>query len=130
MTITCGTLNTGSELHGTIKPTAWSFSRSIQTYFGVTGAYRIHGRLHERELTCWLHPTGYATHALLQAAIESVNGAIGTSGTMTWTVGADSKTFTLCTFEGLELDEDPWLDGSGVNGWQAKGTLRFRQIKS
>lgn len=129
MTITCGTFTSGSELHGSIKVTPWDFSRNVQSFFGLTGEFHLHGRLHGRDLSAWILPRGYATHALLHTAIESVNGAIGTTGTLTWSVGGDSKMFANCVFNGLDLDEDPWYDGSGVNGWQVLGQLRFRQIK-
>ena len=128
MTITLGTMTTGTELHGTIKATPWQYSRNVQTFFGVTGEFHLQGRLHGRDLTAWILPKGYASHAALHTAIESVNATIGESGTMTWTDGVVA-TFANCVFNGLDLEEDPWLDGSGVNGWQALGILRFRQIK-
>ena len=129
MSIVLGSLNTGAALHGSIKPSAWQFSRSTQTFFGVTGEYHLQGRLHGRDLTAWLWPSGYASHEALQTAIETFNSYIGAFGTMTCTIGT-AKTFTNCIFDGFEPDEDPWYDGSGVNGWQVKGTLKFRQIKS
>jgi hypothetical protein len=130
MSLTLGTLDTGAALHGTIKPSAWSFARSVQTFFGATGAIYLQGKLHDRELSCWCWPSAYNTHEDLQDAIETINSKIGESGTLTWTSGSDVKTFTNCVFDGFEPEEDPWLDGSGINGWQVKGTLKFRQIKS
>lgn len=129
MSIVLGSLNTGSALHGPIKPSAWQFTRSVQTFFGVTGEFHLQGRMHGRDLTAWCWPSGYASHAAIQDAIESINSYIGTSGTMTCTIGTD-KTYANTVFDGFELEEDPWYDGSGVNGWQVRGTLKFRQVKS
>lgn len=129
MSIVLGAVDTLTHLHGTIKPSAWDYSRNVQSFFGVTGEFHLKGRLHGRDLSAWLLPRGYASHDLLQFGIETLNGLSGTSGTMTWTSGADIHAFTNCVFNGFEFDEDPWYDGSGVNGWQVLGTLRFRQIK-
>lgn len=131
MTISYSTgLSTGSALHGSMNVAAWEYSRTVQSFFGLTGEVQLQGRMHGREMTAWTLPFGYSTHALLMSAIETVNSNIGQFGTLTWAVGADSKTFTNTVFNGLDLQEDPWLDGSGVNGWQVLCTLKFRQIKS
>lgn len=130
MTITLGSLTTGSALHGTFKPTPWSFARTNQTFFGLDGAYILTGGRHTRELTTWVLPYGYSSHANLQAAIASVNESINTYGTMTWIVGADSGSYTNCIFNGLELDENPWYDAAGINGYQALCTIKFTQVKT
>lgn len=129
MSIVLGAVDTGTSLHGSIKVSSWDYSRTVQTFFGVTGEFHLQGRLHGRDLAAWYLPSGYATHALLHDAIETMNALSGTSGSMVWTSGVDVKTFTNCVFNGFELDEDPWYDGSGVNGWLVQGQLRFRQIK-
>ena len=129
MSIVFGALDTGTLLHGTIKPTAWEYTRTVQSFFGVTGEYHLQGRLHGRDQTAWLMLSGYASHVLLHDAIEMMNALSGTSGSVVWTSGADIKTFDNSVFNGFELDEDPWLDASGVNSWMVQGTLKFRQIK-
>lgn len=129
MSIVLGALDTGAALHGSIRATSWDYTRNVQSFFGVTGEFHLQGRLHGRDLVAWCLATGFSTHALLHDAIETINALSGTSGTMTWTSAADIKTFTNCVFNGFDLDEDPWFDGSGVNGWQVLGQLRFRQIK-
>jgi len=130
MTIVLGPLTTGAMLHGTIKPTPWDFSRSTQRFFGVDGAYILTGGRHTRELTAWLQPFGYASHYALQAAIADVNSYINLYGTMIWSVGSDTGYYQTTVFNGLEVDEDPWLDASGINGWIAMCTLKFTQVKS
>ena len=130
MTITLGSMSTGSALHGSIKAGAWDYARSIQTFFGLQGEYHLIGQQHGRELTAWCIPSGYAGHEELHNAIEALNAYIGIYGTLVWDVGSDEKSFTNVVFNGFEPDEDPWLDGSGINGWQVRGTLRFRQVKS
>ncbi len=84
------------------------------------------GRMHGRDLSCWLLLTGYASHGLLHAGIVTVNDYINTSGTL----DVDGLEFLNVIFHGFEPDEDPWYDGSGVNGWQVLGTMRFRQSRA
>jgi hypothetical protein len=42
----------------------------------------------------------------------------------------DGLEFLNVIFNGFEPEEDPWYDGSGVNGWQVKGMMKFRQAVS
>jgi len=128
MSIVLGSVNTGTALHGTIKSTPFSQSRAVQTFFGLTGELHLHGRAHGRDLSAWVMPYGYASDALLQADIATMNELIGEFGTMTWTFNAATTTYLNCVFDGFELEEDPWLDGSGTNGWQVMGRIKFRHI--
>lgn len=128
MTIHIGATQLAYSLHGPIKSTVWDRSRSVSTFFGLIGELHLNGMIHGRNLTAWAMPTGYATHAALQTDIAVYNTLIGTFGDVVWAVGADTSTFLNCVFEGFELDEDPWLDGSGVNGWSVLGHLNFRHI--
>lgn len=130
MSITLGSLDTGSALHGAIRPSVWNQSRSVQQFFGLQGEYYLLGEKHGRDLSTWCIPSGYASHEALHDAIETINDLIGVNGTMTWTSGSDIKTFANTIFDGFETEEEPWLDGSGVNGWQVRGILKFRQVKS
>jgi hypothetical protein len=130
MTIAMTTMTTGSNLHGTIQPKPWDESRSVQTWFGVTGEYHLFGRLHGRDFQAWMQFVGYTSHNLIQGAIESMNAQIGEFGTVTYTVGSDIKTFSNCIFRGFTPEEDPWLDGSAINGWNCRGLLVWRQIKT
>ena len=128
MSIVLGSVNTGTMLHGTIKATPFNQSRTVQTFFGLRGELHLQGRPHGRDLSAWLLPYGYSTDALLQTDIANMNALIGESGTLTWTFGALTTTYLNCIFLGFEMDEDPWLDGSGVNGWQVMGHMQFRHI--
>ena len=130
MTISMTGMTTGSNLHGTIKPASWDFARTVQSFFGVTGEFHLQGKLRGRELVAWMQFTGYNSHSSLQAAIETLNAYMGESGTVTWAVGSDSKTFSNSVFDGFTADEDPWIDASGVFGWQCRGVLKWRQIKT
>lgn len=130
MTIALGSMTTGSALHGSFRPTAWDVSRSMQTFFGLDGAYYLTGGRHERKLSAWCQPYGYSSHANLQAAISAINEYVNTFGTMTWIVGADSGSYTNTIFEGFEPEEDPWYDAAGINGWQVRGTMKFTQVKT
>ena len=128
MTISMTTMTTGSNLHGPMKPGTVDFARSVQSFFGVVGEYHLMGKLRGRELTAWMQLTGYASHNAIQGALETIATWIGESGTTTWVVGADSKTFANTIFEGFTAEEEPWLDGSGNFGWNCRGELRWRQI--
>lgn len=130
MSIVLGLVTTGGALHGSIRSTPWSFTETVQTWFGVEGAAIIQGRKHIRSLEAWVLPRSYATHTLLHQDIRVMNDLIGTTGTLVWTVGADITQYNDCVFDGFQETEEPWYDGSGVNGWQVLGTMKFRQIKS
>jgi len=124
-----GSLSTGGALHGSIKAGQWDRSESVQTFFAVVGEYRLQGRQHGRDLTTWCETFGYANRALLQDAVDAINAYQGDSGSVVCTIGGVDTTFLNCVFQGFETDEEPWLDGSGVNGWVVRGTLKWRQIK-
>ena len=130
MTISLGSMSTGSAMHGSIKAGVWEYQKATQSFFGLTGEYIMLGRFRGRDITTWLWPSGYASLDALQTAIDTLNNDIGVSGTMTWTFGAATTTYTQCLFEGFDIEEEPWLDASGVNGWQVKGTIKFRQVKA
>ena len=121
---------TGTNPHGSLTAEPWDAARVIQPYFGLTGETVLTGGLRGRPLSAWLLLTGFSTHELLHDQIELVNSYILTSGILLWTVGADSRPFANSEFYGLTLDEDPWEDGAGVNGWNVLGRLHFRQIKT
>lgn len=124
------TLNTsfGSHIHGTPNVSAWEFPVSRQVFFGTLGEYALYGKASGRWILIPWHMTGYTTLANLQAALNTLAGRLAETGTLTVDLGGgDSTAFNTCTFEGFEPDENPWKDGSGVNGWQVRGNLRFRQ---
>lgn len=123
-----GSLDTGSALHGSMKAGQWDRSFGVQRFFGVPGEYHLQGRPHGRDLSTWCHPSGYSTRSDIQDAIDLINTFQGDSGTVTLTIDGNTTTFENCIFQGFEPDEEPWLDGSGTNGWQVRGTLRWRQI--
>lgn len=119
-------------IHGTpiVKP--WEVGKVVQRFFGVTGEQQLTGARHAKEITITVHYYGYATLVLINADIATISGYQETlTGTLTIDLGGgDSSSYTNCIFQGYEPDEQPWLDGSGVNGWQQRGTLRFKQVAS
>lgn len=123
MTITLGDIDTGTHPHGSIKAGPYDYARATQRWFGVSGEYTMTGQLSGRDLSCWLLLTGYNSHGELHAGLANLQGLANTSGTL----DVDGLEFLNVIFNGFELEEDPWLDGSGVNGWQVKGTMKFRQ---
>lgn len=127
MTISMVSLTTGSNLHGTIQQGPWEYARASQAFFGTVGEYLLLGGARGRELSAWVQFVGYTSHSNLQAAIATLQSNIGEAGTLTVTIGSNSTTFTNCVFEGMTPEEDPWLDGSGVNGWNLRGRLKWRQ---
>lgn len=130
MTITFSTLNTGSHPHGPIVAGPWDVQRQQQQFFGLEGEVHLVGRATGRSLTNWITLTGYASHSALHTGIETLSAFIGVNATLTMTIGADSDTYTTTTLMGFSMDEEPFYDGSGVNGWQTTLRLQWRQIKS
>jgi hypothetical protein len=119
-------IDTGSHLHGSIKPGPYDAARVTQRWFGAVGEVILTGKLSGRDLTCWLQLTGYSSHANLHAGIVTLNDEINAAGTL----DVHGLQFLNVIFNGFTPEEDPWLDGSGVNGWNCKGILSFRQVKS
>ena len=119
-------IDTGSNLHGSIKAGPYDYARVTQRWFGTTGEMILTGGLSGRELTCWLWLTGYGTHDLLHADMVLLGDAANKSGTL----DVNGVDFLNVIFDGFTPEEDPWYDGSGVNGWQVKGIMKFRQVKS
>ena len=119
-------IDTGSHPHGSIKPGPYDYARVTQRWFGTTGELNLTGGMSGRELSCWLILAGYASHGLLHEGIVLLSNATNKSGTL----DVDGLEFLNVIFDGFTPDEDPWYDGSGVNGWQIKGMLKFRQVRS
>jgi len=129
MTITLGTIPFDSTIHETPNVPMWEYQRIRQTFFGVAGEVVFLGAAEGRDITIVYTMTGHSSHDDLQDGIAQFNLALGESGDLIIDLGGgDTTTYTNCIFYGFEPQETPWLDGSGVNGWQCKGTLRFRQI--
>ena len=127
MTITIGTVDTGTHLHGTVKAEAPAFDSVIQPFFGVYGEYHLLGESHGRDLSCWLHLYGFNSHALVQSAVTLLNARVLQNGTLRHSIGSDVTTWDDTVFYGFIPDEDPWFDGAGINGWQVRGMMKFRQ---
>lgn len=127
MTISMATMTTGSNLHGTMQVGPWEYARATQSYFGTIGEYHLLGGARGREISAWMQFTGYTSHSALQSALQTLQSNIAETGTVTLTIGANSTTFGQCTFEGFAPEEDPWVDGSGINGWNLRGRLKWRQ---
>jgi hypothetical protein len=131
MTISISTYTFSSTLFGAPTVPPWEFTRVSQTFFGVIGEQNLYGRFNHRYITIPYTLTGYSTHVLLQTEIAAIVVQIGTAGSLVYDLGGgDSTTFTQCIFEGFMPSEEPWKDGSGVNGWQQTGQLKFRQVAS
>lgn len=132
MTITLGAFSFGSgNIHGTPNLAPWDYSDTAQTFHGLLGETHLIGEAHGRDITIPFELTGYSTLTLLLSAVGTMADEYGTTGTLTIDLGGgDAPTLTNCIFNGFTPSEDPWKDGSGVNGWQQRGTLRFRQIAS
>jgi len=129
MSLSFAGLSFGSHPHGPITAGPWDVQKVRQQWFGVTGEAHLVGRATGRQLSTWLHLTGYASHSALATGIAALSDYLGVNGTLTITIGADTGTYTNVTFESFSEQEAPFLDGSGVNGWQTRLQLIFRQIK-
>jgi len=131
MSLTLTGVDFGTYIHGTANVPPWEFSVARQRVFGIAGEQTLYGQAHARFITIPYHLYGYSSHANLQTAIASLAADAGTSGTLTVDLGGgDSISFTTIAFEGFEPSEEPWKDGAGVNGWQVRGSLKFRQANA
>ncbi len=94
---------------------------------GVTGAaHLIHARL-SRPLSCSYRIHGYATRALAEAALRTIDALTDSLfGTVSNTVGADTVTWENCTFRGFVRGEIKY-DGSGEHDWWVEGRLNWIQ---
>jgi len=126
--IELGSFNTGNNLHGTIQPSQWDYDRHVQSWFGAVGEVHLLGQLHGRDLSTWLWLTGYSTQTAIQLDLKYLHDSVGTSGTLYWSSLTETVWWENVILIGFDAEEQPWLDGSGVNGWQCKGTIRFRQV--
>lgn len=128
MSVIQASTNFGVSVHGTPRIGQWDAPHVIHRWFGVVGEATFSGRNHGREIVLPIHLTGYASLTAILTGINTIQNARGLAGTLTIDLGGgDAPTFANCVFKSLELSEDPWLDGSGVNGWQCDGTLIWRQ---
>lgn len=130
MSIVLGSLNTGSMLHGSIKAGAWEYGRSVQKWFGLEGEYHLLGQSHGRNLEAWVQLSGFASESALQSGFYAVNEFINSYGSLVVTIGGVTATYTNTVFNGAEMEEEPWLDASGINGWIVMTSYKFRQVKS
>lgn len=130
MTITFGTLDTGSHPHGAITAGPWDVAIARQRWWGVVGEYHLTGGLSSRTLTTWITLIGYASHSALQAGIDTLMNYLTENGSLVVVINANTTTYTNCTFEACTPQDSPFLDGSGVHGWQQTFQLQWRQIKS
>lgn len=126
-----GTEFTSTSLHGVPTVPPWEFADKTQQFFGVVGEYHLTGKASGRWITIPFELTGLASHYLLQQEVATLASLIGTNGDLIIDLGGgDSTTYTQCRFDGWSPDEPPWKDGSGVNDWQQRGVLKFRQVAS
>lgn len=130
MSITFGTLTTGTHPHGSITAGPWEGQVVRQRWWGVVGEAHLTGGLTSRTLTTWLTLIGYASHSALQAGIDTLMNYLTENGSVVVVISGNTTTYTNCTFETCTPQDQPFLDGSGVNGWQQTFQLQWRQIKS
>lgn len=118
----------GITLHGVLKIKPHHVRKTNSTFYGVRGVSHIIDDIHHQEYEakdCWLR--GYATQALLKAAIDNlrIKTAEPLTGTLTVT-GTAAGTYTRMTFTGFFIDEVMQYDPlSGT--WIAKLVLQWEQ---
>lgn len=128
MSVTQGSTNFGISVHDTPQIGQWDQPHVRHSWFAVLGEATFKGRNHGREIRLTAHLTGYASLTLLLSGLNTIQNARGLTGALTINLGGgDAPTFANCVFQSCEVTEDPWLDGSGQNGWQCDITLTWRQ---
>jgi hypothetical protein len=117
-----------SLLHGPVRVGPPELPLDRQQNAGVLGEAHLIGEVQGRDLDCEGTLSGYASNAALQVALDTLHNQAGRlTGTLTSTVLAVAGTFADTTYEGCDLLQGPFRDGSGVNGWCAVVRLRWRQ---
>lgn len=130
MTVILGAVNTGQHLHGALQTATADHAFTTQAWHGVNGELALWGGWRGSNLNCWLLLSGYADHTAVQTAIEAIDSLKGENGQLQVTIGGVTDSKNNVTFRGFEpIDDAPWQDGSGVNGWQILGMMRFRWSK-
>ncbi len=94
---------------------------------GIVGEVHLVDRAKSARLSVDVRFRGYASPALLQAAVDTFNAKIGTNDANTSITfsGAFSQTISSCTFLGFSPKSPIMYDGTGVNGWHRKGEFMF-----
>lgn len=103
----------------------------VFSFFGVPGSTEIRDTLHGREIRLVAQFRGYATKALLQAALKTVDGKVGTLNDATLTVndGVSTLTYYHCTFRGFERTGTASADLNGGTEWIQDGVLVWWQLR-
>ena len=128
MSVTHAGTSLGLTLHGTPQPGQWQSPLVRQTWFGVRGEATLIGAQHGRQIKLMAHLSGYATLNAVLTKINALQALRGSFGSLVIDLGGgDITTYTLTLLETVKSTETPWLDGSGVNGWQCDIELIWRQ---
>ncbi len=128
MSVTFANSNLGLTIYDPPQPGQWDTPLARKSWFGVGGEATLVGKAKGRPVTMTAHLRGYASLNAVETAINSLQNLRGTFGSLVVDLGGgDATTYTLCTFESCTPTEMPWLDGSGVNGWQCGIRLEWRQ---
>lgn len=120
----------GVTLHGSVKAGPFDASLVIGRFPGVSGESHLTNPPGGRDLACPVTYYGYASEALLQAAVDRIHAKEGTlTGDLVSVNGAGgSRTEKRCTFVGFEEDPRGFHYSPSVPGlWMVRGVLRWRQ---
>ena len=128
MSITHASNDFGLTVHGIPQPGQWDAALSRHSWFGVVGELTLVGKNHGRTLELQAHLTGFASMSAILTQLNTLQTYRGNFGDLVVDIGGgDSTTYTKCTLESVEPTEVPWLDASGVNGWNCSIKLMWRQ---
>lgn len=121
-----GTFGTFGTLHGVMEAGDWNQPTQILSLPGVIGVSQLLDYRKFRELSMEFRIHGYATYALIETAINSIDSQ---NQTLTGSVvisGALVATFANCTFLGFKRGKIKY-DGSGEHDWWVDGRLHWLQ---
>lgn len=123
MTVTFAGVDMNMTIHKSPIVGQWDSPVSRFSFFGVRGELTHTAPASGRMITLDAHLTGFASEFALLTAINNLQLLRGTMATLV----INSTSFEYTTFETVEATEAPWLDGSGVNGWQCDIRCTWRQ---
>lgn len=124
MTVTFAGVDMNITIHKSPVVGQWDAAVSRFSFFGVRGELTHTSPPTGRMIMLDAHLTGFASEFALLTAMNNLQLL---RGNPIGTLVINSTSFDYTTFESVEATEAPWLDASGVNGWQCDIKLTWRQ---
>ncbi len=128
MSVNHAQFNFALTIHGTPEETQWERPIYVRTHPGVQGEAGFIGKRTGRFVILDASLTGFNSCAALLFRLGSMQKQRGRYGELTITVpDSDVSTYPKALLLEVNPVEKPWLDASGVNGWQCDIQMKWRE---